>query len=148
MRLHYLAGEAAAALLAFDRCEQVLKDEVGIAPSAETLALLRTIVSAEAVAADERAAPALRAVPAAVLRPPRRIGRADVWEMLRREGEPRVRVVVGEAGMGKSRLLVDLVQLQAPPRRVLAAARPGDSQAPYALATRVLRGVIAAVGIS
>ena len=29
MRLHYLAGDRAAALLAFDRCEQSLKDEIG-----------------------------------------------------------------------------------------------------------------------
>ena len=38
MRLHYLAGDRAAALLAFDHCERVLKDEVGASPSAETLA--------------------------------------------------------------------------------------------------------------
>ena len=43
MRLHYLRGDRAAALLAFDRCEQLLKDEVGAKPSADTLALLATI---------------------------------------------------------------------------------------------------------
>ncbi len=43
IRLHYLAGDRAAALLAFDRCEQVLKDEIGARPSAETLALLATL---------------------------------------------------------------------------------------------------------
>ena len=43
MRLHYLAGDRAAGLLAFDRCEQVLKDEVGARPSPLTLALLDTL---------------------------------------------------------------------------------------------------------
>ncbi|HEX6722458.1 MAG TPA: BTAD domain-containing putative transcriptional regulator, partial [Burkholderiaceae bacterium] len=52
MRLHYLRGDSAAALLAFDHCEQVLKNEVGARPSAETLALLATI--------DQSAAPATR----------------------------------------------------------------------------------------
>ncbi|MFI4930541.1 MAG: BTAD domain-containing putative transcriptional regulator, partial [Burkholderiales bacterium] len=37
MRLHYLAGDRAAALLAFDHCEQVLKHEVGAKPSAQTI---------------------------------------------------------------------------------------------------------------
>jgi hypothetical protein len=40
MRLHYLRGDRAIALPAFDRCEQVLKDEVDAKPLAETLDLL------------------------------------------------------------------------------------------------------------
>ena len=47
MRLHYLRGDRAAAVLAFDRCEQLLKDEVGTRPSAETLQLLAQIESAK-----------------------------------------------------------------------------------------------------
>ena len=35
-----LAGDRAAALLAFDACERMLKHEVGATPSPETLALL------------------------------------------------------------------------------------------------------------
>lgn len=70
MRLHYLAGDRAAALLAFDHCEQVLKDEVGTRPSAETMGLLRTIEEAQ-----HKPVPGTRRVPAAVLRPPRLVGR-------------------------------------------------------------------------
>lgn len=40
MRLHYLAGDRAAALLAFDACERMLKHEIGARPSPQTLALL------------------------------------------------------------------------------------------------------------
>ncbi|MBL0094150.1 MAG: hypothetical protein IPP50_18680 [Piscinibacter sp.] len=66
MRLHYLAGERAAALLAFDRCERLLKDEVGTHPGAETLALLATIEQAVPAAGPVVAS----RVPASVLRPP------------------------------------------------------------------------------
>jgi len=52
MRLHYLAGDRAAALLAFDACEQVLKNEVGTRPSTETLGLLRAIEARPRIARD------------------------------------------------------------------------------------------------
>ena len=49
MRLHYLRGDHAAALLAFDQCEQMLKHEVGAKPSPDTLALLATVESSAAL---------------------------------------------------------------------------------------------------
>ena len=76
IRLLYLQGDRAAALLAFDRCEQMLKDEVGATPSAETLALLATI-SAAGVARAAGAGPGPageRAAAAAPGRPRRRPG--------------------------------------------------------------------------
>ena len=67
VRLHCLAGDRAAALLAFDACERMLQARGGRHALARTLALLRTI--------EARAAPpAPAAVPAAVMRPPRLIG--------------------------------------------------------------------------
>jgi DNA-binding SARP family transcriptional activator len=137
IRLHYLAGDRAASLLAFDRCERVLKDEVGTQPSAETLALLQTVQSALAVPAPSPRA----AAPASVLRPPRMVGRADAlgagvaaWE------REQVLSVIGEAGMGKSRLLQELAAGQ--PGAVLAQARPGDAVVPFAAVARLLRAVI------
>ena len=90
MRLHYLRGDRAAALLAFDRCEQVLKDEVGAKPSADTLALLATI---EQSAASPGSGVSLlpggaRTVPASVQRPPRLIGREQRLERAARRLEP------------------------------------------------------------
>ena len=82
IRLLYLAGERPQALLAFDRCEQLLKDEVGVSPSPETLALLQTIVRAESARRPEAPAQAEALVPAAVLRPPLRVGRAHAWDLL------------------------------------------------------------------
>ena len=150
MRLHYLAGDRAAALLAFDRCEQVLKDEIGAAPSGETLALLATLDQGAARSAFHLG----HCVPASVLRPPRLLGRDAERQALARAVEDGAFVVlVGEAGMGKSRLLADLLDaagsVPAPAaRRMLAVgARPGDAAVPYALAARWLRALLLLPGV-
>ena len=135
IRLHYLAGDRAAALLAFDRCEQVLKNEVGARPSAETLALLASI---EQSGGDAIAVP--RRVPAAMLRPPRLIGRDAAWQALHEAWDGnRSAVVVGEGGMGKSRLVADFARARG--RTLLVSARPGDDRVVYASATRLLRAL-------
>jgi DNA-binding SARP family transcriptional activator/predicted ATPase len=138
MRLHYLRGDRAAAMLAFDRCEQMLKHEVGAAPSAETLALLATIERSAPVAG---AAPQQQPVPAALLRPPRLVGReAEQAQLQQALLRGPVAVLVGEAGMGKSRLLQALAAADA--GRLHVSGRPGDALVPYATLARVLRAVI------
>ena len=137
MRVHYLRGDRAAALLAFDRCEQVLKDEVGARPSAETLALLATIEQA-----PTRAAPvAGAAVPASVLRPPRMVGRDHEFTLLAQGWDAgHVVAVIGEAGQGKSRLLQEFTAERY--GLVHVAARPGDAGVPLATLSRLLRAVL------
>jgi DNA-binding SARP family transcriptional activator len=142
MRLLYLDGDRAAALLAFDRCEQVLKDEVGATPSAETLDLLRLLEGARPPATLAKAAPR---VPVALARPPRLVGRDHELALARAalEGCRRL-VLVGEAGMGKSRLLAEIAQ-QLPGRGrpvLVVQARPGDAAVPYATLARCLRALL------
>ncbi len=135
MRLHYLRGDAAAALLAFDRCEQVLKDEVGARPSAETLALLHTIEQARAPAWVSG-----QPLPASVLRPPRLIGReAEVAAAQQAWHAGGVFVLTGEAGVGKSRLLGALFETRADV--LLLRARPGDDAVPLATLVRLVQGL-------
>jgi DNA-binding SARP family transcriptional activator/tetratricopeptide (TPR) repeat protein len=145
MRLHYLAGDRAAALLAFDRCEQVLKHEVGTRPSAETLALLRTITAT--VPASSVAAPlagnAPAAVPASVMRPPRLVGRARELAAVHAAWQAgHVAALEGEAGLGKTRLLQGFAAER--PDTVMATGRPGDAGVPFATLVRLLRAVVAA----
>lgn len=131
MRLHYLSGDRAAALLAFDRCEQVLKDEVGARPSAETLALLQTIDQAQAHAWVSG-----QPLPASVLRPPRMIGReAECAAAERAWSAGEVFVVTGDAGVGKSRLLGAL--FDARPDVLVLRARPGDDAVPLSTLVRL-----------
>ena len=146
MRLHYLRGDRAAAMLAFDRLEQLLKHEVGTSPSAETLALLATLEQA----APLDHSPAVRgAMPASMLRPPRLVGRdTELQAVARALAAGQVVVLVGEAGMGKSRLLQALAAdaaWQAPgrPRALLhVSGRPGDALVPYATISRALRQLL------
>ncbi|HJV62630.1 MAG TPA: AAA family ATPase [Albitalea sp.] len=136
IRLHYLAGDRAAALLAFDRCERMLKDEVGARPSADTMALLQTI---------ERARPAAwphgRALPASALRPPQLIGRdAELSALQSIWRARRFFVLTGEAGSGKSRLLECLAEQQ--PGVVVLGARPGDDRLPLATLDRLVNRLV------
>jgi DNA-binding SARP family transcriptional activator len=142
MRLHYLRGDRAAALLAFDRCERALKDDVGATPSTETLDLLAQIERSQELTEPTPR----RVVPISVLRPPRLVGRNAEWAMLQAAWERGDAVViVGEAGMGKTRLVDDLLRVHAsaPGRALQASARPGDERVPYALLGRLLRSLLA-----
>ena len=140
MRLHYLAGDRAAALLAFDRCERVLKDEIGAAPSAETLALLTSVEQSGPVGAHGGGIAVPQRVPAAMLRPPRLVGRHAAWQALHDAWDlGRSAVVVGEGGMGKSRLVADFARARG--RTLLVSARPGDARVVYASVTRLLHAL-------
>lgn len=132
MRLHYLRGDRAEALLAFDRCERTLKDDVGTKPSGETLALLQTIEQAQA----PNWLPG-QALPASVLRPPRLIGRTDELAALARAWlAEQAFVATGPAGTGKSRLLDAIADADA--SLLLVRARPGDDKVPLATLDRLV----------
>jgi DNA-binding SARP family transcriptional activator/tetratricopeptide (TPR) repeat protein len=138
MRLHYLRGDHAAAIAAFERFEQRLKDELGTRPSAETIDLLATIERATAA----RTAAPRAVVPAALLRPPRLVGRERELQHLDAAwANGRVALVLGEAGIGKTRLLHDFAAERS--GVVAAQARPGDAGIAYVLLARTLRALLA-----
>jgi DNA-binding SARP family transcriptional activator len=142
MRLHYLRGDRAAALLAFDACERALKDEVGTRPDAQTMALLAMIESATGSAPP---AP-MRSLPPGLLRPPRLVGRDDtVAQVLTPLARGHHVLLLAEAGLGKTRLLeecADALAVQGTPA-VSLGARPGDATRPFALLARVLNALVA-----
>lgn len=137
MRMHYLGGDRAAALLAFDHCERRLKDEVGTHPSPATMALLATIEQSEVTPLATSAT-----VPASLLRPPCLIGReAELAALAQSWLTGQVVALSAEAGMGKSRLLQTFADSH--PGTVHVAARPGDAAVPFATLARLLRAVMA-----
>ncbi|MCO5124543.1 MAG: AAA family ATPase [Rhizobacter sp.] len=141
MRLHYLRGDRAAAIAAFERFEQILKDELGTRPSAETIELMATIEHAGTSLPAHRAV-----VPASLLRPPRLIGRErELHRLDSAWSAQRVFLLVGEAGIGKSRLLQEFSTGRQ--HAICVQSRPGDAGIAYALLARLIRSVIAATGL-
>lgn len=139
IRLHYLRGDVAAALAAYRRCAQILRAELNADPSRETRDLQRQIEQAVPPQPVAKAAPAL---PVTILRPPRLVGReVELAAMAQAWDAATAFLLLGEAGMGKSRALAEFAQ--AHPRVVLVQARPGDAGVPYATLARLLRTAMA-----
>ncbi len=136
MWLHYVAGDRASAIDAYGRLRESLAG-IGGRPSARTEELWAVVQRAldEPVAQPE--------VQPALTRPPRIVGRAaqrkamDVAWML---GRPVL--LLGEGGIGKTRLLGDFVHDHHPRAAVFAQARKGDQDSPYATLGAMLRAVM------
>ncbi|MCE9658546.1 MAG: AAA family ATPase [Burkholderiales bacterium] len=156
MRLLAALGEREQALAQYERCCQVLEDELGIAPLAETEALARSLRSSGPVgvpgAHRDEATPMARApagpvADSAGMLPHELpfVGRADEIESLEAAWRAGVVVVVvGPGGVGKSRLAADFVAARTPP--LLVACRAGDEGVAYRSASRMLRALVAAGG--
>lgn len=134
MRLHYLRGEPMAGLAVFERLRTRLSTAYGSEPAPATREL------AEALRRSGTPTPALRAAPAGLpvtlQRPPVLAGRdAERAAVQRAWAEGRAALIEGEAGLGKSRLIAELV---AGDGALAAAGRPGDGGAPYATLARLL----------
>ncbi len=143
MRLHYLRGDRAAALAAFEQCRGVLERDLGAGPGSETLQLARLVDSSEAL--PPPGVPA-RPPPVSLRRPPRLVGRDREWRLIEEAwGQGRVVLLSGDAGIGKSRLIGDLAI--AHPGACASGARPGDANVPYALLARLLRQLARQFGL-
>lgn len=135
MRVHYLLDDRAAAQDVFWRLTTLLRDELGIRPSAETLQLMQTVETADLAQTALQ-----RSIPVSLLRPPALIGRDRAFQAMVaawQQGQPFL--VVGEAGMGKSRLLEAYVR--GIEGVVAERALDGDADQPYAVLRRLLRRV-------
>jgi DNA-binding SARP family transcriptional activator len=104
MRLQAHAGDRAAALRTFHACASMLDRELGVAPSDTTLAVYEELVARRPASAAGRQS--LRRVAPLV-------GRDEElrWLVSRWQDPgplPRVAVVAGEAGVGKSRIVAEL----------------------------------------
>lgn len=125
MQLYAQQGRRAAALRQYQTCVTVLQRELGTEPEAVTRHVYREIVQQRVAAADgrpasptakspERPRPAIRPASAMVESP--FIGRDDELQQLRnrlddaRWGRGRVIAIIGEAGVGKSRLVAELIR--------------------------------------
>ena len=108
----FCAGDRARARRAYERCRAVLERELGERPSSQTEEIFRQIQAENlpgSVYPEPIAEKALLAVPAKIRHPPF-VGRQHEWDQLRaalakaRSGSGRVVLIMGEAGVGKTRL--------------------------------------------
>jgi DNA-binding SARP family transcriptional activator len=109
MRLLALTNDRAGALRTYQTCVAMLRDELGAEPDPETQDMHARLVRMGAQPSAFQA----HSVPAASV--PGLVGRQREWEQLRTvwqsagAGKPRLALITGEAGIGKSRLAEDLL---------------------------------------
>ncbi len=104
MRLEHKHGNIEAALMQFEHCRQILQEELGIEPLAETLDLLRDIERGNSTSKGKRAilAKIVEDIPA---RPEKLIGRDELLKEVEGELKVKERILLhGFGGMGKTAL--------------------------------------------
>lgn len=144
MRVHYLRGDPTPGLAAYEQLRQVLARRQAGEPSADTQALADALRLARRPAPSATPwAPVAGAVPATLQRPPRVVGRErELAVALAAWEQGRAVWLEGEAGLGKSRLMAEL--LHGPDTRaLLGTGRPGDAGTPYATLARWLSPLLA-----
>ncbi|MEO8523780.1 MAG: BTAD domain-containing putative transcriptional regulator [Caldimonas sp.] len=146
MRLLAACGRREAALAQYETCRALLRDELGLAPMAETEALAAALRGVHAMPpAADAGTPAsntatVRLAPVAVRLPAVLpfVGRADETARLEDAWQAgRTVVVEGEGGVGKTRLCTDFATAHGP--YALVRCRAGDAELPYSAFTRALR---------
>jgi len=146
MRLHLALGETSAALQVYATCRARLAEALQIAPSADTVAL------AEHIRATSARSPGSSLSATAERRPPSElvaplVGRAATFSQLvgslrrAQQGQPQAVLVVGEAGIGKTRLASEFVAwARAQGAEVLSGhALEMDGRLPYQPLVEALR---------
>ena len=147
MRLLAASGQREAALRQFDDCQNLLSAELGLPPSAATLALaqaLRSGLPPVATAATAAASPSHTPTPQPPASPnawPAQlpfVGRAaEVAQLQAGWAAGATLLITGPAGVGKSRLALDFVAAQGP--YALLRCRPGDAEIAFGALARALR---------
>ena len=146
IRLHARTGDRAAALTQYRECVRTLSRELGVPPLAETTALYEAINAGTFDPAPRQPPPARGvSVPVAVPVLPPFVGRSahvqallDAYRDVGADG--RVAVVEGEPGIGKSRLVEELLSaVGAGEAPVVVRAHEDESALAYAPLVDALR---------
>jgi DNA-binding SARP family transcriptional activator/tetratricopeptide (TPR) repeat protein len=157
MRLYAESGRRSAALRQYEDCVELLGRELGVEPESETRELYRKLVAERARPTKVQAAhpspifgDSKTRIPFGSSARTPLVGREDDLGWLdglrqgTRRGHPALVLVVGEAGIGKSRLVAE-VAVRAQSQRteiLLGRGREGESVLPFAPWVEALRPVL------
>jgi DNA-binding SARP family transcriptional activator len=138
MGLYRASGDRAAAVRAYHECASTLQRELGVEPSRETVAAYAALTQASWTETDSHA---VAAGPAAL------VGRDDEWACLTQvwreisSSGPRLVLVTGEPGVGKTRLVDELSRWCAHQGVVVAHGRsyPTEGELGFGLVISWLR---------
>ena len=145
MRLSVVLGRTSDAIRQYERCREVLADELGTAPSAATTELYERVVREEQTTTPPipaELAPFPQRIPLIGREQEREAGIGVIERAL--GGRGGAVLVEGDAGVGKSRLLSELVD-DAHWRgftSMRASCRHPEGMAPYAVVTQLLEGIL------
>jgi DNA-binding SARP family transcriptional activator/predicted ATPase len=154
MQLHAANHDRASALRAYHQCMRVLRREMGVEPGPATVQLFERILKAEPEAPREKTS----ALPAKGVLAPQGtrvlIGRAREWRQLMAAWEaaaeigPRVVLISGEPGIGKTRLADEFFQSCVSQGHAAARSRcyAGQGQVAYAPVAEWLRSDVVREG--
>jgi Bacterial transcriptional activator domain/AAA ATPase domain len=132
IRLLHQRGDYPAVALAFARLKTVLAEDLGVEPAASTLALFALLSRREGLL-TESAAPRINAQ-----RTERMVGRENEWRtLLLAQQQRRAVLLMGEPGIGKTRLIEEFVFARG--LRHIVRVRPDDARVPFSLLARCVR---------
>jgi hypothetical protein len=138
IRLHHLSGDGASALAAYRRYETRLRVELGTVPTQATKAVVQQIEAAHHSPHNRPFAERNLELHLMLRRPPMLVGRTDAWAAMdAARSVTQSMLVIGEPGIGKTRLLQDYTNAHKP--SLITGSRPGDDHQPFALLTRLVR---------
>jgi len=147
MRLYALADQRAAALRQYRDCVRILDEELGVPPLDETSELYEAIQANRLTPAPAILAPLSPVSAPAPFRLPL-VGRDEEWQQIQTlwlaGGQGTLLVLNGEAGIGKSRLLEELMahaQSQSAPG-ALARCFPGENGLAFGAFMEALRPLL------
>jgi DNA-binding SARP family transcriptional activator/predicted ATPase len=135
IRLHTAGRDRAGALRAYHQCMSVLRRELGVEPGPATRELFERVLKSEApAAAPAEAPPTEAAAPLPIVGRDRELKQlAATWSTAERGGM-QIAVILGEPGIGKSRLAEEVCGWAVRERRAVARTRcyAGQGHVAYA----------------
>jgi DNA-binding SARP family transcriptional activator len=127
------SGDRAAALTTFHRCASILERELGVPPDPATTSLYQSLLRVDARPTSRPAAARQTGRIPLVGRDAELATLSNRWKQAA-AGEGGLHLVVGEAGIGKSRLLAEFATAVERAGGLVASARCYASRAPLAMA--------------